>query len=54
MHTVGRWSLVMLISLHILGALKHLFLDRDGLFERIFVPGGRVNIKTSDDAAGLR
>ena len=54
MHTVGRWSLVVLISLHILGALKHLFLDRDGLFERIFVPGGRVKIKASDDAAGLR
>lgn len=54
MHTVGRWSLVVLISLHILGALKHLFVDRDGLFERIFVPGARVKIKASDDAAGLR
>jgi cytochrome b561 len=56
MHTVGRWSLVVLISLHILGAMKHLFLDRDGLFERIFVPGARVKIKapTADSADGLR
>jgi cytochrome b561 len=54
MHTIGRWSLVVLISLHILGALKHLFIDRDGLFERIFVPGARVKIKAADDAAGLR
>lgn len=45
LHLIGRWSLVVLISLHILGALKHLFLDRDGLFERIFVPGARVKIK---------
>src|SRR6185312_13498146 len=45
LHTVGRWSLVVLISLHILGAMKHLFLDQDGLFERIFVPGARVKIK---------
>jgi len=56
LHTVGRWSLVVLISLHFLGALKHLFLDRDGLFERIFVPGARVKIKapTTDAADGLR
>jgi len=54
MHTIGRWSLVVLISLHILGALKHMLIDRDGLFERIFVPGARVKIKASDDAAGLR
>lgn len=54
MHTVGRWSLVVLIALHVLGALKHLFVDRDGLFERIFVPGARVKIKAADNAAGLR
>jgi cytochrome b561 len=53
MHTVGRWSLVVLISLHILGALKHLFLDRDGLFERIFVPGARIKTKAAAlDAPG--
>lgn len=54
MHTVGRWALIVLIVLHLAGALKHLFLDRDGLFERIFVPGARVKIKASDDAEGLR
>lgn len=53
MHTLGRWSLVVLISLHILGAMKHLFIDRDGLFERIFAPGARVKIKASPvDAPG--
>ncbi len=46
LHLIGRWSLVALISLHVLGAMKHLFLDRDGLFERIFVPGARVKINT--------
>ncbi len=50
-HTVGRWSLVVLISLHILGAMKHLFLDQDGLFERIFAPGARVKIKAPPAAA---
>jgi cytochrome b561 len=45
LHLLGRWSLVVLISLHILGAMKHLLLDRDGLFERIFVPGARLNTK---------
>ncbi|MBS0386715.1 MAG: cytochrome b/b6 domain-containing protein [Proteobacteria bacterium] len=45
MHLIGRWSLVVLISLHVLGALKHLFVDRDGLFERIFVPGARIKTK---------
>ena len=45
LHTLGRWSLVVLITLHILGALKHLFMDQDGLFERIFAPGARVKIK---------
>jgi cytochrome b561 len=39
MHTIGRWALVVFIALHLLAALKHLLVDRDGLFSRIFVPG---------------
>jgi cytochrome b561 len=42
MHTVGRWALVVLIALHILAALKHLVLDRDGLFKRMIAPGARL------------
>jgi cytochrome b561 len=42
MHTVGRWALVVLITLHVLAALKHLIVDRNGLFTRILVPGRQL------------
>lgn len=38
MHAIGRWMLLVLISLHVLGALKHLFIDRDGVFRRMLAP----------------
>jgi len=38
MHAIGRWSLVVLISLHVLGALKHAMIDRDGIFRRMLAP----------------
>ena len=38
MHAVGRYILYFVIPLHIAGALKHAFIDRDGIFERIFAP----------------
>jgi len=38
-HDVGRWALVVLIGLHVLGALKHVLVDRDGSFQRILRPG---------------
>ena len=50
MHTVGRWALVVLISLHVLAALKHLIVDRDGLFMRIFAPGRRLKSAHSQSA----
>lgn len=38
LHAAGRYMLYVLLPLHILGALKHLIVDRDGVFKRIFVP----------------
>lgn len=38
MHAIGRWALVVLISLHVLGALKHIFIDRDGIMRRMLAP----------------
>lgn len=37
-HLVGRYMLYVLIPLHVLGAFKHLLLDRDGVFQRIITP----------------
>lgn len=40
LHAIGRYMLWALVPLHILGALKHLLLDRDGVFSRIFIAKG--------------
>lgn len=37
-HAIGRWALVGAISLHVLGALKHVIIDRDGVLKRMLVP----------------
>jgi cytochrome b561 len=37
-HAVGRYMLYGLIPLHVLGALKHLIVDRDGVFMRMLRP----------------
>lgn len=37
-HAVGRITILVLLPLHVLGALKHLVLDRDGAFTRILWP----------------
>lgn len=34
-HSVFAWTLISLISLHILGALKHVFIDKDGTLKRM-------------------
>jgi cytochrome b561 len=39
-HRWGAWVLAMLIVLHLGAALKHLVLDRDGVFQRM-LPGGK-------------
>ena len=35
-HSVIAWVLVALVSAHVLGALKHLLKDRDGVFHRMW------------------
>ena len=37
LHEIGRWPIVILISLHVLGALKHAMIDRDGVLQRMLV-----------------
>lgn len=37
-HAIGRFMLYVLIPLHVLGALKHLMIDRDGVFMRMLRP----------------
>ena len=36
-HSALVWVLVALLSLHVLSALKHLLIDRDGVFQRIAI-----------------
>jgi cytochrome b561 len=36
LHSVTAWTLVALVALHVLAALKHLLVDRDGVFERMW------------------
>jgi cytochrome b561 len=38
-HANTRWPFVVLIALHVLGALKHAMVDRDGVFRRMLVAG---------------
>ena len=35
-HSVVAWALVALISVHVLAALKHLIVNRDGVFQRMW------------------
>jgi cytochrome b561 len=35
-HSVTTWILVALVSLHVLAALKHLLIDKDGVFQRMW------------------
>lgn len=37
-HAIGRWMLFGLIALHVLGALKHALIDRDGVMRRMLAP----------------
>ena len=39
MHLIGRWMLFVLIPVHVLAALKHEFVDRDGVLMQMFEPG---------------
>lgn len=37
-HVISAKVILILVALHVLGALKHLILDRDGVFRRMLVP----------------
>lgn len=37
-HGIAATALAPLVALHVLGALKHLVIDRDGVFQRMLVP----------------
>jgi cytochrome b561 len=37
-HTIGRLMILVILPIHVLGALKHLVLDRDGVFSRMLWP----------------
>ena len=37
-HAIGRLLILVLLPLHVLGALKHLVLNRDGVFTRMLWP----------------
>ena len=38
LHAIGRWAIVGALSLHVLGALKHALIDRDGVLKRMLAP----------------
>lgn len=38
LHAIGRWAIVGALGLHILGALKHALVDRDGVLMRMLRP----------------
>jgi cytochrome b561 len=39
LHTIGRWTLFIVIPVHVLAALKHEFIDRDGVLMQMLAPG---------------
>lgn len=39
MHALGRYMLYVLIPLHLLGVIKHVFIDKDGVLMRMLKPG---------------
>lgn len=38
LHAIGRLLILVLLPVHVLGAFKHLVLDRDGVFSRMLWP----------------
>ncbi len=36
MHETIAWVLVALVALHVLAALKHVFINKDGVFQRMW------------------
>ncbi len=42
MHSVLAWTIITLVSLHVLGALKHHFIDRDDTLRRMLDKSGKA------------
>lgn len=38
LHAVGRWTIIVLASLHILAVVKHTFIDKDRVLQRMLAP----------------
>lgn len=38
LHAIGRWAMVGAVSVHVLGAVKHAIIDRDGVLARMLAP----------------
>jgi cytochrome b561 len=38
LHAVGRWSIIVLASLHILAVVKHAVIDKDRVLQRMLAP----------------
>ena len=41
MHAIGRWSIIVLASLHILAVIKHAVIDKDRVLARMLAPPER-------------
>ncbi|MFT3726944.1 MAG: cytochrome b/b6 domain-containing protein [Terricaulis sp.] len=39
LHLIGRWTLIVIIPVHVAAALKHEFVDRDGVLMQMLAPG---------------
>jgi cytochrome b561 len=55
-HSLTATLLVAAVALHILAGLKHLMLDKDGVFQRMWIarPGLRLPSRSSIDEAAIR
>lgn len=42
LHAIGRWSIIVLGSLHILAVVKHTFIDKDGVLQRMLTPQAKT------------
>ncbi len=38
LHAVGRWSIIVFATLHILAVVKHTVIDKDGVLQRMLAP----------------
>jgi len=46
-HATLAWTLAVLVGLHVAAALKHHFIDKDGLLRRMWLSGGLHKVPTS-------